>query len=136
MKTRILVIGIAKKGEGVLLRKKLDGSPPYKETWYLFGNELNSENQNPEEVLKLIFKKQTGIEIKPLKRLGWDTETKPDHDGIITFYIYLDYLCEYISGEPVLTEGMEKLEWVAIEELANYDFVPPDRKLFKNLGYL
>ena len=136
MKTTILVIGIVKNGDRVLLRKKPDGSPPYKETWYLFGGELNADNQNPDEVLISTLKKQTGVDIKTTERLGWDTETKPDHDGNMTFYIYLDYLCEYVSGDLVPAEGIEKLEWVPIEQLSSYDLVPPSRKLFKKIGYL
>ncbi len=136
MKTTILVIGMIKNGEKILLRKKPDGSPPYKETWYIFGGELNADNQNPEEVLKSVLKKQTGIDIKPTERLDWDTETKPNHDGEITFYVYLDYLCEYVSGELNPGEGIEKLEWVPISDLRNYDLVPPSKKLFTKLGYL
>ncbi len=136
MKTTILVVSIVKKDNQVLLRKKPDGSPPYKETWYLFSGELNPENQNPEEVLISILKKQTGVDIKPIERLGWDTETKPDHDGNITFYVYLNYLCEYVSGELIPSEGIEKLAWVSIEQLSSYDLVPPSRKLFKKIGYL
>lgn len=136
MKTTISVIGIVKNGDRVLLRKKPDGSPPYKETYYLFGDELNADNQNPDKVLISILKKQTGIDIKITEHLGWDTETKPDHDGNITFYIYLDCLCEYISGELVPAEGIEKLEWIPVEQLSSYDLVPPSRKLFKKIGYL
>lgn len=136
MKKTVLVIGIIKDGNRILLRKKPDGSPPYKETWYLFGGELNADNQDPEGVLRSTLRKQAGIDIKPVERLGWDTETKPDRDGNTTFYIYLDYLCEYTSGELVPAEGIEKLEWVPIEQLSNYDLVPPSRKLFKKIGYL
>jgi NUDIX domain len=134
MKTTVLVIGVVKKGDTVLLRKKPDGSPPYKETWYLFGAEINAEN--PEKALQEILKKQTGISVNTSTRLGWDTETKPDHEGKLTFYIYLDYLCEYISGELVPGQGIEKLEWVHISKLPDYDLVPPSKKLFKRIGYL
>ncbi len=136
MKTTILVIGIVRNGEKILLRKKPDGSAPYKEPWYLFGAELSEQDLNPEEALKETLKKQAGIEIKPLKRLAWATETKPDQKGEDSFYVYLDYLCDYISGELVAGEGIEKLEWVPIEQLASYDLVPPSRKLFKRIGYL
>ena len=70
MKTTILVIGIVKNGDRVLLRKKPDGSPPYKETWYLFGGELNADNKNPDEVLISTLKKQAGVDIKTTERLG------------------------------------------------------------------
>ena len=136
MKPTILVIGIVKNGEKVLLRKKPDGSAPYKETWYLFGTELNGPDENPEDALRKALKEQAGVEIKPTERLTWDTETKPDRDGEESLHIYLDYLCEYLSGELVAGEGIEKLEWVPIEQLASYDLIPPSRKLFKRIGYL
>ncbi len=136
MKTTILVIGIVKKDNQVLLRKKPDGSPPYKETWYLFDGNLNGENSNPEKVLKSTLKRQTGIYVKPIERLSWDTEIKSDHKGNMTFYVYLSYLCEYVSGDFVLSENIEKLEWVLKEQLLSYDLVPPSRKLFKKIGYL
>lgn len=136
MKTIILVIGIVKDGNRVLLRKKPDGSPPCKETWFLFGGELNTDNQDPEEVLVSTLKKQAGIDIRITKRLSWDTETKPNHDGNMAFYIYLACLCEYVSGDLVPAEGIEKLEWIPIQQLSSYDLVPLSRKLFKKIGYL
>ena len=39
-------------------------------------------------------------------------------------------------GELVPAEGIEKLEWVPIEQLSSYNLVPPPRKLFKKIGYL
>ena len=136
MKTTVLVVGIIKKGNSILLRKKPKGSPPYKETWYIFGGELNGKYQNPEKVLQDALKAQAGIRIKPIKRLDWDVETKPDHQGEITYYVYVDYLCKYVSGELVAGKGIEKLEWIPISKLKNYDLVPPSRKLFKRIGYL
>ncbi len=135
MQTKVLVIGVIKKGDTVLMRKKPDGSPPYKETWYLFGGELTSET-NPDEALQSIVRKQTGIEITLGDRFRWDYETKVDLDGIEKFFVYLDVLCEYKSGEPVAGEGIERLEWIPISELANYDLVPPSIPVLKKLGYL
>ena len=136
MKTTVLVIGVIKKGDQVLLRKKPDGSPPYKETWYLFGGTLDSEHQNPEEAIISSVKKLTGIDIKVTQPLSWDTECKPDLEGTDAFYIYLDCLCEYVSGELTPGPGIEKLEWVHVSDLKTYDLVPPSVKLFQKLGYL
>lgn len=135
MKTKILVIGVVKKGGTILMRKKPNGSPPYKQTWYLFGGELTPET-TPEKTIKDQLKNQTGINIKMVDGLGWDTEIKKDIDGEIKFFIYLDTLCEYVSGKLKLTEGIEKLEWIPQNKLKNYDLVPPSRKLFKKIGYL
>ena len=136
MKSKTLIIGIVQKGNQVLLRKKPDGSPPYKETWYLFGGEIERDGQSPEEAIRSIMMKQTGIGVEAIKFIDQDAETKNDETGQLTDYTYLDYLCNYISGDPVPPTGAEKVEWASIENLNDYDLVPPTRKLFKKMGYL
>jgi len=135
MRVKILVIGIVKKENKILLRKKPEGSPPYKETWYLFGGELTGET-TPEKAIQKELEKQAGIKIKMTKQLGWDTEVKEDLDAERKLFVYLDCLCEYLSGKLKPGEGIEKLEWVEIKNLGKYDHVPPSRKLLKKLGYL
>lgn len=132
---KILIIGVVKKDNSILLRKKPDGSPPYKETWYLFGGELTEQN-SPEEAIIAQLKEQTGITIRVLEKIGWDTEVKHDLDGIEKQFIYLNTLCEYVDGDLAAAEGIEKLEWVPIEKLAEYDHVPQSRKLLLELGYI
>lgn len=70
------------------------------------------------------------------QRLGWDTEVKPSEQEVETFYIYLDTLCEYISGELKPGPGIFHLEWVDIEKLGEYELNPPTNKLFRRVGYL
>ena len=108
MKIVVLVVGVIKKSNSILLRKKPKGSPPYKESWYIFGGELNGKSQSPEKVLKYTLKNQTGISIKPIEHLGWDVETKPNQQGQMTYYVYVDYLCKYVSGKLVAGKGIEK----------------------------
>lgn len=135
MESKILIIGIVKKDNQILMRKKPTGSPPYKETWYLFGGEL-TPNISPQEAIEEQLQKQAGIKTKFIKSLGWDTEIKKDHDGKEKLFIYLDALCKYVSGELKPSEDIEKLEWIDINSLKNYDIVPPSKVLFKKLGYL
>ena len=98
MSIKILLIAVVQNGDKILLRKKPDGSPPYKETWYLFGDEL-TPNKTPEMILQDALKKQAGINIKLVKKLSWDTEVKKDHDGAEKLFVYLDTICDYIDGE-------------------------------------
>lgn len=119
----------------MLMRKKPDGSPPYPQTWYLFGAEATPDKL-PDEALKEHVKKQVGIDIRIDKKFSWDTEVKQDLDGVEKFFVYLDVLCEYKNGEPTLTPGIEKLEWVEIARLSEYDIVPPSVEVFRKLGYL
>ena len=135
MQTKVLIIAVIKKDNAVLMRKKPNDSPPYKETWYLFGAEAVAE-KSPEQALKEHVKRQTGIDITVTQNLSWDTEVKYDIDGVQKFFIYLDVLCEYQGGKLTLSPGIEKLEWIEVEKLATYDLVPPTRKLFHKLGYI
>jgi len=135
METKVLVIGVVKKDGAILMRKKPDGSAPYKETWYSFGA-IATPNVTVDDAIKAEIFQKSGINVSVKNRLSWDTEIKHDLDGIEKFFVYLDVTCEYESGELTLSEGIEKLEWIKIEDLGNYDIVPPSRILFKELGYL
>jgi ADP-ribose pyrophosphatase YjhB (NUDIX family) len=137
MDTKILNIAVIEKDGKILMRKKPNGSLPYKETWYSFGGEVLN-GISPEEATKRIVKIQTGINIKLRENLSWDTEIKKDLDGIEKQFIYLDSLYDYVDGDLCIGENqsIEKLEWVPISELSSYDIVPPSVILFKKLGYL
>ncbi|MFZ1812636.1 MAG: NUDIX domain-containing protein [Candidatus Saccharimonadales bacterium] len=136
MITKVLIVAIVENANGdVLMRKKPDGSPPYNETWYIFGAELRP-GMDIVETLRTHIKNQTGIETELVDRLGWDDEVKADLDGVTKQFIYLDVRSQYVSGELQLTEGIEKLEWVPKNRLAEYDLVPPSRKLFAKLGWV
>lgn len=133
---KILSIGVIQKENAILLRKKPDGSMPYKQTWYLFGGEVNFKNSPKNALIKQVFN-QTNVEIKPLKLLLPSFEIKNDLDKKKKLFIYINYLCKYVSGDLKIRDNMiEKLEWVEIGNLAKYDLVPPTRKLFHKMGLI
>ena len=137
MKTKILSVAVIEKDGKILMRKKPKGSMPYKETWYSFGGEVIN-GKSPDEAVKEIVKLQTNINIKLRQALSWDTEIKKDLDGETKQFIYLDSIYDYIDGELKIgdNQNIEKLEWISIEKLGEYDIVPPSVILFKKLGYL
>ncbi len=133
--TKILIIGNIKKDDSVLMRKKFVGSKPYEETWYSFGAEF-IPGEEPLKTFKDFIKAFVGINISPTKQLSWDTETKEDHDGVLKQFVYLNAEFEYVSGELIVPENLEKVEWIPIQNLSQLDIVPPSIVLFKKLGYL
>ncbi|MEG0872598.1 MAG: NUDIX domain-containing protein [Clostridia bacterium] len=137
MKTKVLNIAVIEYNGKILMRKKPDGSQPYKETWYSFGGEI-IDGKSPEEAAKEIVELQTGINIKLRKNLSWDTEIKKDLDGEEKQFIYLDSLYDYVDGNLIIgdNQNIEKLEWIPIEDLEQYDIVLPSVILFEKLGYL
>lgn len=135
MQTKVLIVGVVKKSGAILMRKKPDGSPPYKETWYIFGAEATPDINPDQAIIDEVFAK-SGVTIKVTNKISWDTEVKYDLDGVEKFFVYLDVECEYESGDIHVAEGIEKIEWVQPEDLSSYDIVPPSRILFQKLGYL
>ena len=135
MQTKVLVVGIVKKDDAILMRKKPEGSLPYKETWYLFGGEVTSEVSPDKAIIDEVFVK-AGVNVAVKNKIAWDTEIKHDLDDIEKFFVYLDVECEYVSGDIKVGEGIEKIEWVKPEDLPSYDIVPPSRILFEKLGYI
>lgn len=135
MQTKVLIVGVVKKDGTILMRKKPDGSPPYNETWYIFGAEATPDI-HPDQAIINEVKSKSGINVSVTSKISWDTEIKHDLDGIEKFFVYLDVECEYVDGDIVVGEGIEKIEWVKPEDLASYDIVPPSRILFEKLGYL
>ncbi len=135
MQTKVLIVAVVKKDGAILMRKKPAGSPPYLETWYIFGAEATSDTDPDQAVIDEVRSK-SGVTVNVKNKISWDTEVKNDLDGIRKFFVYLDVECEYESGEIIVAEGIEKIEWVRPEDLANYDIVPPSRILFEKLGYI
>ncbi len=135
MQTKVLIIGVVKKDGAILMRKKPAGSPPYKETWYIFGAEAAFDVDPDQAIIDEVLAK-SGIKIIVKNKISWDTEVKDDLDGIKKFFVYLDVECEYVSGNIQPAQGIERIEWVRPEDLSAYDIVPPSRILFQKLGYL
>lgn len=135
METKVLIVAVVKKDGAILMRKKPDGSPPYKETWYIFGA-IATPDTSPDDAIINEVRTKAGIEISVVDKISWDVEVKNDLDGVKKFFVYLDVICEYKSRELTPTADIEKLEWVKPEDLQNYDIVRPSKILFQKLGYI
>jgi hypothetical protein len=131
-----LIIAVVEKDGSILMRKKPAGSPPYQETWYSFGCE-RIPNQDDPKTLKNYLKTEIGIDVEvDNKQIPFGNEIKKGHDGVTKLFIYINLLCRYLDGAPIVPKGAEKVEWIPKEKLGKYDLVPPSVKLFKILGYI
>jgi len=130
-----LIIGVIKKGDSVLLRKKFPGDKPYKQTWYLLGCPY-VEDQDPSQAFIDYAKNELGIEITFVKSLSEDDETKEDHDNIKKHFIYISKEFEFVKGNPLLPKDHEKINFIDIKTLKDLDLVPPTTKLLQQAGYL
>jgi hypothetical protein len=135
METKTLAIAVVERDGKILMRKKPDGSPPYAETWYLFGAEILPD-EDPRVKLGAYLKNLIGIDVEVEREIESSEETKLDLDGLTKRFVYLNFVCRYAGGEAVVPAGAERVEWVEKLKLAEYDCVPPSVELFQRLGYL
>jgi ADP-ribose pyrophosphatase YjhB (NUDIX family) len=135
MKTVLMAIAVIKDGDKILLRKFDPTKNPYNEPWGLFGGRLEGQG-SVEEMMNRELQERWNMTVRIIQQLSWDEDQKRDHDGEEKRFIYLDAICELTSGEPNPVNPNEELKWVAIDELDQYDHVPPGVTLFKKLGYL
>ncbi|MEK9158153.1 MAG: hypothetical protein AAB638_03160, partial [Patescibacteria group bacterium] len=84
-----LIIAIIENDDAILMRKKPEGSEPYKETWYLFGCEPISHQDNP-TTLKNYLKTEFGVDVEVSnEQVSFANEIKVDHDGVEKFFTYI-----------------------------------------------
>lgn len=135
MLNKILIIGVIKKEDTILMRKKFSGSQPYQETWYSFGCDF-APGENPQETFQNYIKEFLHIDISFIKSLSWDTEIKNDYDGTEKQFVYLELEFKYVSGDFIIPENLETVQWIPTKDLKDFDIVPPSVELFKREGYL
>lgn len=135
MKTVVMLIAIVRDGDKILLRKFDPDKNPYNEPWGLFGGKVE---QGPViESANRDFKERWNMELEITKELWWDSETKIDHDGEEKQFIWLDAECRVVNGAPeAVSNPKEELKWVSIDELQNYDHVPPSRNVLEKMELL
>lgn len=128
-------IAVIKDGNKVLLRKMDPAKSPYKEPWALFGGRVEEEDSIA-DALNSELMARWNFSVSVVEKLWWDEEIKVDHDGEEKRFIYLDVLCIVERGAPSPVNRNEVLEWVAIEDLDDYDINQPSKTLLQRLKLL
>ena len=136
MKSRVIVVGLIRKGNQVLLGQKPPGKGPYPNTWHIPGGGIELEKENAEEAILREIKEETNLNIKNLKKIAWDTDIEPNKHGELTYYIFLQYSCDYESGELLPGDDIYHLEWVDVKSISGYNLNKPTKILFEKIGFL
>lgn len=136
MKSRIIVVGLIKKDNRILLGQKPPGKGPYPDTWHLPGGGVNLEEENCEDAIIREITEETGLQVKNLSKVAWDTDIEPDKNGEETYYIFLQFSCDYASGLLLVGDDIASFEWVDVNSLSNYNLNKPTKVLLEKLGYI
>ncbi len=136
IKFRIVVGAVIQKGNKILLGYRPKERYPYPDSWHIPGGGINLGEETCEEAVLREIKEETGLEVGNLGKVHWDTGFEPNKHREMTYYTYLVFKGDYISGEVSAGDDLEHFEWVDILDLKNYKLAVPSVALFKHLGYL
>ena len=133
MKHRIVATSIIKKENFILLGQKHPWKWPYSYTWHFPGWWIDFEIESTDEAMKREIKEEVWINVKNLQKIAWDTDIEPDKNLIETYYLFLQYLCEYESGTLNPWDDLNHVEWVEINNLLKYNLNKHSLKFIKKL---
>lgn len=157
MNERIIVVPIVQKGEYVLLGKKASGPAAYVGPWVIPGGGIEDYERGKKlvlekkyldtyfkgELLRELGEEARGLKIKtdtirctPALAKGILREDTRIKDGKETHMIFLEYLCDYESGEATPGDDMGQLAWFKKSELKTLQLMELTTKLFKELGWI
>jgi 8-oxo-dGTP pyrophosphatase MutT (NUDIX family) len=136
MKHRVIVSALIRKGNQILMGKKPAGQGPYPDTWHIPGGGIELGEETCDEAIIREIKEETGLEVTNLQKIAWDTDVEPDKHSEETYYIFLEYSCDYVSGELSPDDDLQDLEWLDVDTLSTQKINRPSRVLFKKLNLL
>jgi 8-oxo-dGTP diphosphatase len=113
--------GIIEKNEKILIARRKAGKQ-LAGFWEFPGGKLE-ENETPEECLKREIKEELGIEIRVKAHFMDSIFHYPEKSVCL-----LVFKADYLSGKIILTDH-DKVEWVVLNELGQYEFAPADKSI-------
>ena len=99
--------------------------------WEFPGGKIKN-NESPDDTIVREIKEELSLNInkKSLKPLSFNTYTYEEFNAIIFFYI-----CRIWEGTPI-SKDKQKILWVEIDKLKNYNLLPGSNKFVLKLNNL
>ena len=131
---RVGVGAIVIRDGRILLVKR--GSSPGKGLWAPPGG-LVELGETVREAAEREILEETGIAVRAKEAFYVFDFVDRDPDGVIKYhYIIIDFLADYLGGEPQAADDVSDARWVSPEEAAALNLSPTTRKLLMQMGFI
>jgi mutator protein MutT len=107
-------------GRVLLIRR---GKEPLRGRWVVPGGTVEL-GETLEAALVRELREETGITVRPREVLLVFDRIEREGSEVRYHYVIIDYLCEYVSGDPRAGSDAEAVALVAPEDLPAYDLPP------------
>ena len=118
MQFDLAVKGIIQKGDEILVLKRSAGDDHKPGAWETVGGGMDAQN-SPQEALKREIREETNLEIEVGEPFNVFTFTKDSGE----FKIGITFVCDYISGEVILSDEHSEYKWIKPEEFKNLESI-------------
>ena len=108
------------EGRVLLVRR---GKEPLRGRWLIPGGTVELGETLAEAVVREV-QEETGVTVRPREVMLVFDRIERNGDTVRYHYVVIDYLCDYVAGQPRAGSDAEAVALVAGDELGGYDLPP------------
>jgi len=119
------------EGKVLLTRRE---NEPSKGMWGIPGGVVEVGETVEEAVVREVLE-ETGVRVRPVKLItSYDSIVKDDGGRPRYHYVLIEYLCEYLEGEPKAASDALDARWFPLDELGGIDMRDGTRRFLEKMA--
>ena len=108
---------VVKDGQVLLIRR---GKEPLRGRWLVPGGTVEY-GEDLEQALVREVEEETGLTVRPREVVAVVDRIHREGDRVLHHFVIVDYLCDWIGGEPQAGSDAEAVALVSVDDLPGYD---------------